>query len=80
MCTIGRKIIIITSYDVSIGSWLDLLQLVWIGLAWPPRKKMQSKQLQNKTYPRASLRACIPVPAECDFDVCKNVLLGCSFM
>ena len=23
----------ITSYDVSIGSWLDLLQLVWIGLA-----------------------------------------------
>ena len=23
----------ITSYDVSIGSWLDLLQLAWIGLA-----------------------------------------------
>ena len=23
----------ITSYDVNIGSWLDLLQLVWIGLA-----------------------------------------------
>ena len=23
----------ITSYDVSIGSWLDLLQLVWIGFA-----------------------------------------------
>ena len=23
----------ITSYDVSIGSWLDLLQFVWIGLA-----------------------------------------------
>ena len=33
MCTIRRKIIIITPYDVSIGSWLDLLQLVWIGLA-----------------------------------------------
>ena len=31
MCTIRRKKT--TSYDVSIGSWLDLLQLVWIGLA-----------------------------------------------
>ena len=32
MCTIRRKKNT-TSYDVSIGSWLELLQLVWIGLA-----------------------------------------------
>ena len=32
-CVQYIKNIYITSYDVSIGSWLDLLQLVWIGLA-----------------------------------------------
>ena len=69
----------ITSYDVSIGSWLDvehLLQLVWIGLARPPRKKNASKQQQSRRNHLhfCAQYACIPGAAECDCDACKNVL------
>ena len=41
MCTIRRKIIIITSYDVSIGSWLDLFNL--FGLDWLDHHKRKCK-------------------------------------